>query len=90
MHSTDRLRPSRCPITSPRARSGRVVITFETSDIDWGWSWWQRLLLMQPNDLTGLTLVLVPVSEGGRVTWEDCEEGTVPKRNRHYRCSAHR
>ncbi|TNF35664.1 MAG: hypothetical protein EP312_03155 [Gammaproteobacteria bacterium] len=68
---------------------GRVVITYDTRDIHWGWHWWHYLLFRQPNDLTGLTLVLVPSVANGAVTWDECAEGSVPLRNRHYRCSHH-
>ena len=70
---------------------GRITIAFDTSDIDWGWwSRWQRVLFLTPNDLTGQTLVLVPEWAGSGIIWDECEEGTVPKRNRHYKCSGHR
>ncbi|RLT99935.1 MAG: hypothetical protein D9N11_13735 [Ketobacter sp.] len=68
---------------------GRIIITFDTQDLDWKPSWWQRLLMMESNDLTGKTLVLVPAFVGGEVVWDECEEGTVPKRNRHFKCSGH-
>jgi len=68
---------------------GRVVITYDTRDIHWGWQWWHYLLFRQPNDLTDLTLVLVPSVGNGIVSWDECAEGTVPKRNRHYTCSHH-
>lgn len=71
------------------ADGGRIVITFDTQDIRWGWSWWHYLLFRQPNDLTGLTLVLVPSVTDGTIRWDECSEGTVPRRNRHFKCSGH-
>ena len=69
---------------------GRIILLFDTRDINWGWQWWHRFLLRKNNDLTGLTLVLVPSVVGKTVVWDECEEGTVPKRNRHFKCSGHR
>ncbi len=67
----------------------RIVITFDTQDIHWGWSWWHTLLFRKPNDLTGKTLVLVPSVIDGTITWDECSEGTAPARNRHFKCSGH-
>ena len=69
---------------------GRIVIIYDTQDLDWDPSWWQRLLLVESNDLTDKTLVLVPAVVGGNVVWNECEEGTVPKRHRHFKCSGHK
>ncbi|MEW8404103.1 MAG: pilin [Candidatus Thiodiazotropha taylori] len=69
---------------------GRIEITYDTQDIDWGISWWHQLLLIESNDLSGKTLVLVPSLAEGGIVWDECSEGTVPKRSRHYQCSAHK
>lgn len=69
---------------------GRIIITFDTQDLDWKQSWWQRLLMMESNDLTAKTLILVPAFVGSQVVWDECDEGTVPKRNRHFKCSGHK
>ena len=71
-------------------QSGRILITFDTRDIDWHWKWWHRLFLLEDNDLTDKTLVLVPLLNGNTITWDECNEGTVPKRNRHFKCSGHK
>ena len=70
--------------------AGRVVIAFDTSDIDWRVSWWQRLLMVESNDLTGKTLILVPVIVAGNIVWDECKEGSVPQRSRHFKCSGHK
>jgi len=71
------------------SQSGRILITFDTRDIDWGWKWWHRLFFYENNDLTDKTLFLVPLLDGNMITWDECNEGTVPKRNRHFKCSGH-
>lgn len=71
-------------------QGGRIVITFDTQDMNWHWSWWHRLWFIEPNDLTDKTLVLVPALVEGKVAWDECEEGTVPKRSRHVKCSGHK
>ncbi len=70
-------------------QSGRILITFDTRDIDWHWKWWHRLFLLENNDLTDKTLILVPLANGNTITWDECNEGTVPQRNRHFKCSGH-
>ena len=70
-------------------QSGRIIVTFDTDDIDWGWKWWHRLFFYENNDLTDKTLILVPLLNGNTITWDECNEGTVPKRNRHFKCSGH-
>lgn len=71
-------------------KGARIIITFDTRDIDWGWKWWHRYFLLKPNDLTEQTLILVPHFVANEIVWDECEEGTVPKRNRHYKCSGHK
>ncbi|MET0029067.1 MAG: pilin [Candidatus Thiodiazotropha sp.] len=71
-------------------QEGRIEVTYDTQDIDWGWSWWHGLLMIENNDLTGKTLVLVPAVLQDKVIWDECSEGTVPKRNRHFKCSGHK
>ena len=71
------------------SNGGRIVITFDTRNINWGWAWWHYLLFRKPNDLTGLTLVLVPSIVNELVIWDECSEGTAPQRNRHFTCSGH-
>ncbi|MBW9270750.1 MAG: pilin [Candidatus Thiodiazotropha sp. (ex. Lucinisca nassula)] len=68
---------------------GRIEISYDTQDIDWGISWWHQLLLIESNDLSDKTLVLVPSLTEGRIVWDECSEGTVPKRSRRYQCSGH-
>lgn len=70
-------------------QSGRIIVLFDTRDIDWHWKWWYRLFLLENNDLTGKTLILVPSLNGNMMTWDECNEGTVPQRNRHFNCSGH-
>ncbi|MBV2122630.1 MAG: hypothetical protein KUF74_14375, partial [Candidatus Thiodiazotropha sp. (ex Ctena orbiculata)] len=68
---------------------GRVEITYDTQDIDWGISWWHQLLLIESNDLSSKTLVLVPSLTEDGIVWDECNEGSVPKRSRHDKCSGH-
>ena len=70
-------------------QAGRIIVSFDTRDIDWHWKWWHRLFLYENNDLTDKTLILVPLPDGNTITWDECNEGTVPKRNRHFKCSGH-
>ncbi|MBL1140800.1 MAG: hypothetical protein HND53_02105 [Proteobacteria bacterium] len=70
-------------------QSGRIIITYDTRDIDWHYKWWHRLFLLENNDLTDKTLILVPLVNGNTITWDECNEGTVPQHNRHFKCSGH-
>lgn len=70
-------------------QSGRIIVSFDTRDIDWHWKWWYRLFLLENNDLTNKTLILVPSFNGNTMSWDECNEGSVPQRNRHFKCSGH-
>lgn len=69
---------------------GRIVITFDTSDLEFGATWWYEFYDPKSNNLTNKTLILVPTISQGRVVWDECNEGDVPKRSRNYRCSGHK
>lgn len=69
---------------------GRIMITYDSSDIKWGSTWWFNWYNPLSNDLTDRDLILVPSVKGNKIVWDECNFGTVPKRNRHYKCSQHK
>lgn len=64
--------------------AGEIVITYDTSDINWATN-----STMPSNDLSNKTLVLVPYFINNRFVWDECNNGTVPNRSRDYKCSKH-
>jgi len=82
-------KPKRVKKIEPLSK-GRIRIIYDTSDIKWGATWWHNWDNPLSNDLTGKDLILVPVIDGDKLTWDECSFGTVPKRNRHYKCSQHK
>ena len=69
---------------------GRIKITFDASDIEIGGTWWHSLNNPLSNDLTGKDLILVPTVKNDKLIWDECNYGSVPMRNRHYKCSGHK
>ncbi len=69
---------------------GRIRITFDSSDIEIGGTWWHSWNNPLSNDLTGKDLILVPTVKSSKLVWDECNYGSAPKRNRHYKCSGHK
>jgi len=80
----------------PRVKSiellanGRIRILYDSSDIEIGGSWWHSWNNPLSNDLRGKDLILVATVDGKKIVWDECNFGSVPKRNRHYKCSGHK
>ena len=70
--------------------NGQVRIIYNTADIKWGSTWWHSWNNPLSNDLTGKDLIMVPTFDGKKLVWDDCNFGSVPKRNRNYKCSQHK
>jgi len=64
--------------------AGKIVITYDTSDINWASN-----RSMPSNDLTAKALILSPQLINGHFIWDECNKGSVPKRSRDYKCSKH-
>jgi len=69
---------------------GKIRILYDSSDIEIGGSWWHSWNNPLSNDLTGKDLILVPTVEASKLVWDECNYGSVPQRNRHYKCSGHK
>ncbi len=69
---------------------GQIRILYDSSDLEFGGTWWHSWNNPLSNDLTGKDLILVPTIKDGKLDWDECSYGSVPKRNRHYKCSGHK
>jgi type IV pilus assembly protein PilA len=69
---------------------GRIRILFDSSDLEFGGTWWHSWNNPLSNDLTGKDIILVPAVKSSKLVWDECNYGSVPKLNRHYKCSGHK
>jgi len=68
---------------------GRIIITYLGTKTKKGFIQWINQFTPLSNDLSAKNLILVPMLEGNKIIWDECNFGSVPKRNRHYKCSLH-
>jgi len=70
--------------------NGRIKITYLSTHTKKGFIQWINQFNPLSNDLSDKELILVPTIKEHKIVWDECNFGTVPKRNRDYKCSSHK
>jgi len=70
--------------------NGQIKITYLSRHPKKGIIQWLNQFNPLSNDLADKDLILVPTIIKNKFIWDECNFGTVPKRNRDYKCSSHK